>query len=87
MYSIVFRKNVKKDAQNLKAAKLDKKAQTIFEAMKLDPFITPPPFKQLHGDKTGIYSRRINRQHRIFYTVDDITKEIHILSMWNHDLD
>lgn len=87
MYSIIFRKDAPKQLKNLKAIKLLDKVNIILDAMEKDPFVTPPPFKVLHGDKAGIYSRRINLQHRIFYTVDDTSKAIYILSMWNHDLE
>ena len=38
--------------------------------MMEDPFCYPPSFEKLTGDLTGLYSRRINRQHRIVYEVD-----------------
>jgi len=34
--------------------------------------------------KNGLYSRRINRQHRIVYEIDEGKNEIHILRMWMH---
>lgn len=39
---------------------------------------------KLNGDLNGLYSRRINRQHRIIYEVDKENNEIHILRMWTH---
>lgn len=41
-------------------------------------------FEKLTGDLSGLYSRRINRQHRIIYEVTKLKKEIHILRMWTH---
>lgn len=41
-------------------------------------------FENLTGDLSGLYSRRINRQHRIAYEVTKLKKEIHILRMWTH---
>ena len=35
-------------------------------------------------DKSGLYSRRINRQHRIVYEVLEDKNEIHIIRMWTH---
>lgn len=41
-------------------------------------------FEKLTGDLSGLYSRRINRQHRTIYEVTKLKKEIHILRMWIH---
>ena len=49
-----------------------------------DPFCYPPSFEKLTGDLTGLYPRRINRQHRIIYEGDKENNEIHILRMWTH---
>ena len=52
--------------------------------MKENPFFSPPEFKKLRGDLNGLYSRRINRQHRIVCSVNVETKEIYVLRMWTH---
>ena len=49
-----------------------------------DPFCYPPAYEKLSGDLSGLYSRRINRQHRIVYEVNETNKEIHIIRMWSH---
>ena len=60
------------------------KRKNILILMKKDPFCYPPSYEKLSGDLTGLYSRRINRQHRIIYEVDEGKNEIHILRMWTH---
>lgn len=52
--------------------------------MKNDPFCYPLSYEKLSGDLSGLYSRRINRQHRIVYEFNEEDKEIHILRMWTH---
>ena len=52
--------------------------------MSEDPFCYPPTYEKLVGDLSGLYSRRINRQHRIVYEVIEDKKEIHIIRMWTH---
>ena len=52
--------------------------------MKNDPFCYPTSYEKLSSDLNGLYSRRINRQHRIVYEVDEEIGEIHILRMWIH---
>ena len=49
-----------------------------------DPFCYPPSHEKLSGDLFGLYSRRINRQHRIIYEVDKEKGQIHIIRMWTH---
>lgn len=49
-----------------------------------DPFCHPLNYEKLTGDLTGLYSKRINRQHRIVYEVDKNKNEIHIIRIWTH---
>ena len=49
-----------------------------------DPFCYPPSYEKLCGDLTSLYSKRVNRQHRIVYEVDEDNKEVHIIRMWTH---
>ena len=69
-YIIKFSKQADKDKIKLKNSGLDKNTKTILNLMRDDPFCYPPNYEKLTGDLTGLYSRRINRQHRIVYEVD-----------------
>jgi len=84
MYSIVYTKNAAADIPNLKAAKLDKKAKTLIELIRENPFAYPPPYEKLVGDLQGLYSRRINIKHRLVYEVIEESKTVKIISMWTH---
>lgn len=84
MYKIKYSKTALKDADNLKAAKLDAKAKKLIEILREDPFKTPPPYEKLVGDLKGLYSRRINIQHRLVYEVDTADNTVYIYRMWNH---
>lgn len=83
-YIIKFSRKAEKDKIKLKNSCLDKNCKNILILMKNDPFCYPPSYKKLSGDLNGLYSRRINRQHRIVYEVDLEKNEIHILRMWTH---
>ncbi|MBQ2872669.1 MAG: Txe/YoeB family addiction module toxin [Bacilli bacterium] len=83
-YIIKFSKQAEKDKINLKNSGLDKNCKKILILMTDDPFCYPPSYEKLSGDLNGLYSRRINRQHRIVYEVDEKNNEIHILRMWTH---
>lgn len=52
--------------------------------MKENPYQNPPPYEKLIGDLDGMYSRRINIQHRLVYEVDNEEKIIKIIRMWKH---
>ena len=58
--------------------------KNILNLMINNPFCYPPSYEKLTGELSGLYSRRINRLHRIVYEVDEEKKEIHIIRMWTH---
>ena len=73
-YIIKFSKLAEKDKIKLKNSGLEKSAKIILNLMMEEPFCYPPSFEKLTGDLTGLYSKRINRQHRIVYEVDKENK-------------
>lgn len=81
-YTIKFSKQALKDKIKLKSSGLDKNCKNILTLMMENPFCYPPSYEKLVGELSGLYSRRINRQHRIVYEVDEEHNEIHILRMW-----
>ena len=83
-YKIKFSKKAEKDKTKLKSSNLDKICKSILDLMMEDPFCYPPSYEKLTGELSGLYSRRINRQHRIVYEVDEDKKVVHILRMWTH---
>ena len=83
-YVIKFSKQAEKDKIKLKNSGLDKNCINILVLMKNDPYCYKQSYEKLCGDLSGLYSRRINRQHRIVYEVNEEDKEIHILRMWTH---
>ena len=84
MYTIVFTRAAAKDAPKLKAAHLDSTAKALLDVLRENPFQTPPNYEKLVGDLRGLYSRRINRQHRLVYEVIEDQKTVKIVSMWTH---
>lgn len=83
-YKVVYTKNAAKDILNLKAANLSNKAQNLIELIKENPFQNPPPYEKLLGNLSGLYSRRINIQHKLVYEVLEDIKTVKIISMWSH---
>ena len=93
MFRIVYEKQAAKDAKNLKAAGLDKKAKELIDIIRANPFQTPPQYEGLVGNLQGYYSRRINIQHRLVYQVylEPFTEDgmeyegvVKIIRMWTH---
>lgn len=93
MYDVVFTKQAIKDAPKLKAAGLDVKANELIAIVADNPFAYPPSYEPLVGSLAGMYSRRINWQHRFVYEVLDkpfkkngekCDGTVKVLSMWTH---
>lgn len=93
MYLVKFTKHAAKDARKLKAAGLDKKAKSLIEIVRIDPFAKPPAYEALVGNYAGLFSRRVSLQHRFVYEVlkgpiveDGIEYEgaVKVLRMWTH---
>lgn len=91
MYLIKYEKQAVKDIKNLKGSKLDGKAKALIEILKRNPL--EPPCESLVGNLSGLYSRRINIQHRLVYEiineeviVNDVKYEgtVKIIRMWTH---
>ena len=91
MYLIKYEKQSVKDIKKLKGAKLDGKAKALIEILKRNPLELP--YESLVGNLSGLYSRRINIQHRLVYeiineevTINDTKYEgtVKIIRMWTH---
>lgn len=84
MWRVVFTKQAQKDARNLQQAGLRGKAEVLLALLGEDPYRTPPPYEKLVGDLVGAYSRRINRQHRLVYHIDNDEQVVKVIRMWTH---
>ena len=84
MYRIVYTRTAGKDIPKLRAARLDGKARALIDVIRENPFQRPPEYEKLVGDMNGLYSRRINLQHRLVYQVYEEEKTVKIVSLWTH---
>ena len=84
MYEVKLSKRAQKDLQKLKQSGLSKKAKSLVDILKENPWQNPPPYEKLVGDLNGFYSLRINVQHRLVYKVYEDEKVVAIYSMWTH---
>ena len=83
-WKVVFTKQAQKDARKLAAAGLRPKAEELLAILREDPWRSPPSFEKLLGDLTGVYSRRINIQHRLVYQIIESDRIVKVLRMWTH---
>lgn len=83
-WSVVLSRHAVKDLKKIKQAGLADQTRKLLELIQDDPFCSPPRYEKLVGNLKGYYSRRINIQHRLVYSVDTEKKTIHILRMWTH---
>lgn len=81
---IVFTKQAQKDAKKLASAGLREKAEQLINILAENPYQNPPPYEKLLGDLLGYYSRRINIQHRLIYSIDEVETIVKVVRMWTH---
>ena len=84
-YRITILKQALKDKEKIKQSPaLKRNVDRLLSLIRENPFRNPPPYEILVGDLKGLYSRRINLQHRLVYKVIEEEKTIVIISMWSH---
>lgn len=86
MYRVVLSKEAQTDLKRL--AKSDKsclkKVTSLIEELELHPQSGTGKPEQLKGDKSGLWSRRINRKHRLVYKIEDEQVSVLVLSAYGH---
>ena len=85
-WRVVFSRQAQKDARKLASASptLKQRAQELIDLLTEDPWRSPPPFEGLVGDLRGAYSRRINIQHRLVYSVEADQQLVKVLRLQSH---
>ncbi|PZD73667.1 hypothetical protein C1752_02017 [Acaryochloris thomasi RCC1774] len=81
-WTIEFSRRALKDAKKLRAAGLSGNAVTLLEALKQNPY--SPTYEKLSGNLKGYYSRRINIQHHLVYSIDQENQASRVVSLWSH---
>lgn len=83
-WRVVYTRDALKDKKKAYEAGFKERIERLLEIIRDDPFSAYPPYEKLIGDLLGAYSRRINRQHRLVYSVHKEERTIKIISMWEH---
>ena len=79
-YQIEFTRRSQKDYERIKKSPLAKKLKQLLKILQQNPYM--PPYEALSGELKGLYSRRINRKHRLVYRVEG--NKVVIISVWSH---
>ena len=83
-YKAILSKQAQKDLKRLKEVGLLDKIKVLIEILKDNPYQNPPTYEKLYGKMKNVYSRRINIQHRLVYTVHEKERIVHIERLWTH---
>lgn len=84
VWKLLFTQHAQKDAKKISAANLKGKVMKLLDILREDPFKTPPSYEKLVGDLSGLYSRRINIQHRLVYQVYKKERIVKVIRLWSH---
>lgn len=83
-WNLIYYKQDAKDSKKLKSSGLKEKAEVILKILESNPFQNPPSYEKLTGDLSGLFSRRINIQHRIVYQIFKEIRTVKVIRMWTH---
>ena len=84
-YTIKISGSAQKDKEKIKQyPALRERVDSLLAVLRVNPWQNPPPYEKLKGDLDGMYSRRINAQHRLVYQVFEQERVVRILAMWTH---
>ena len=83
MWDILYSKRAVKDLEKVKTSLLYPKLKELTNIIEQNPYANPPKFEKLVGFK-GVYSRRLNIQHRLVYQTFDAELSVKVISLWGH---
>lgn len=84
MWQVKIRNSAKADLKKLKHSNLKDSFNDIVTQLKEDPYKNNQGFEKLVPPIAKKYSRRLNIQHRVVYSVDEKNKTVNIWSTWSH---
>ena len=84
VFNVSSQNFTKSDLKKLNQSNLVAAFQAITAQLAENPFFPNQSLKKLTPPGLGKYSRRLNAQHRVVYTVDRVTKVVSIWSAWIH---
>ena len=61
-----------------------RKLLRLFNELREHPMTGTGQPEKLKHELAGLYSRRINKKHRLVYAIKEEVVTVHILSAWSH---
>ncbi|MCL2653776.1 MAG: Txe/YoeB family addiction module toxin [Propionibacteriaceae bacterium] len=84
-FRVVIKNSAKPDLAKLKQHQhLRDRFDQVIATLKHNPYAPTDRFEKFQPPSARFYSRRLNGQHRVIYTVDDITRTVTIYAAWSH---
>jgi toxin YoeB len=86
MYKIAFTKTARREVSLFEKSEpqVFRKIEKILKELALHPYTGTGKPKQLGGDRTGQWSRRITKKHRLVYKVEEAIITVLVLSTYGH---
>ena len=86
-YTLVFSETALDDIEKHKKAGdkiILKKIEKLLNELMEHPKTGTGQPEMLKHELTGLYSRRINKKHRLVYSINEEVIIVHVLSAWAH---
>ena len=86
-YSVTFSDRAKKDLSSLHKSggkSLLKRIERIFEELGEDPYSAIGKPEQLKNNLSGLWSRRIDKKHRLVYQIIEQTVTVFVIAAKGH---
>ncbi|PAK80745.1 addiction module protein [Lentilactobacillus kefiri] len=83
-WHLKIKSTAKGDLRKVLRSPLRQSFESVKATLETDPFSPVQSFEKLTRPAAGFYSRRINGQHRVAYTIDKDNKLVIIYSCWAH---
>ena len=86
MYDIVYSLKAKEDLLRLQRDEpaAYKKAGKFIEELKVHPRTGTGHPEQLKGDRSGLWSRKVTKKHRLIYEIFETEVYVDVLSAYGH---
>jgi toxin YoeB len=86
MYNVVYVRRAEDDLRKLKRSEPDsfKKVVKLLNELAEHPYSGTGKPEPLRGDRSGQWSRRITKKHRLVYEVHDTEVIVLVLSAYGH---
>lgn len=83
-YIVRIKNSAKADLKKIKQSNLTIQFEKVIQTLKENPYLPTQSFEKLRPTHEGLYSRRLNRLHRVVYKVNEDEKIVEIYSCWTH---